>query len=78
MEYTVKDEDLMCTCGHTMRRHHLMFSMKVGTNSIFPSECLAYGSNEDGGTMPNPDPNSEEQRIDHCYKFTPVKEVVND
>lgn len=68
--YLIEDENLMCTCGHTMDKHHIAYALKG--DSIFPSECLAHGANEYGGMMLN----NFGEYIVHCLKFTPEEITI--
>jgi hypothetical protein len=70
MSYTSKDENLLCTCGHTLIDHHISYLMG---GSVWVEECEFYGFNESSGMKQD----ENGQWIVHCMKFTPVKEKIN-
>jgi hypothetical protein len=61
------NDDALCTCGHTLEDHHRWWLQGGGS---FADECEFYGFNEIGGMMLN----EEGKWVDHCHKFTPLKE----
>ena len=70
-----EDYKVLCICGHMLEDHHLSYFMD-GSGRVWAEECEFYGTNEDGGMMPNPV--IRDAWMDHCYKFTPVKEIVHE
>jgi hypothetical protein len=68
-----EDYEVLCVCGHTLEDHHLSHFAHAG-GAVIAEECEFYGFNEFGGMIQD----ENGYWIRHCYRFTPVKEEVNE
>lgn len=75
----VYEDEVLCTCGHPAKEHHLSYALGSDEADYVVGECEHYGSNEYGGKKPTDTViwkgvERGTDWVEHCMRFEPQEE----